>query len=261
MSFSCPDLTLAEMLEAAAQWGYKGLEPRIDAGHAHGIETSLTPAARQAVRQQVAASPVTLCCLASSARFADPDTCGDYLDATRRELDLAADLDIPVLRIFGGHFPDTVDRAAAIDSLAEALATLTDQAEDCDTTLCLETHDAWCNPHHVVQVLEQVNHPRVAANWDVLHPVRTTEMTLAESLAILSPWIRHVHMHDATLAPGRIHYVPIGTGAIDHRQVIRGLQAIAYTGYMSGEWIGYTPWQEHLPDEMARLQQVEANLD
>ena len=57
MSFSCPDLTLTEMLEAAEKFGYGGLEPRIDAGHAHGIETSLTPAEKKAVRQQVADRP------------------------------------------------------------------------------------------------------------------------------------------------------------------------------------------------------------
>ena len=173
---------------------------------------------------------------------------------------MAADLDIPLLRIFGGQFPADMDRDAAVDTLSEALASLTDQAADCNATLCLETHDAWCNPHHVAQVLGQVNHPRVAANWDVLHPVRAEGLTLPESLEILSPWIRHVHMHDATLEPGRIHYVPIGTGAIEHRQVIRGLQSIGYDGYMSGEWIGYTSWQEHLPDEMARLQQIEDDL-
>ena len=261
MSFSCPELTLAEMLDTAENLGYAGVEPRLEAGHAHGIETALTPEERKAVHRQVAYRPVELCCLASSARFADPATCDRNLEAARRELDLTADLGIPALRIFGGQFPDSVDRAEAIDSLAEALTALTGQADACHTTLCLETHDAWCNPHHVAQVLRQVNHPRAAANWDVLHPVRAEGMTLPESLAILSPWIRHVHMHDATLDPGHIRYVPIGTGAIDHQEVIRGLQAMAYTGYMSGEWINYTPWHAHLPDEMARLQQIEARLD
>ncbi len=261
MSFSCPELTLTEMLDAAVQCGYEGLEPRLEAGHAHGVETSLTSAARQIVRRQVAASTVELCCLASSTRFAEPATRDHYRDTIRRELDLAADLEVPIVRIFGGHFPADMERAAAIDDLAEALLALSSQAATCNTTLCLETHDAWCNPHHVAQVLSQVNHARVAANWDILHPVRTAGITLAESLAILAPWIRHVHMHDATLESGRIRYVPIGTGAIAHQDVIQGLRAIAYNGYMSGEWIGYTPWREHLPDERGRLRQIEATLD
>ena len=260
MSFSCPDLTLREMLDAAEKFGYGGLEPRIDAKHAHGIEVSLTQEERNAVCSQVASSSVDLCCLASSARFADPDTCSSNLESTRHELDLTADLGIPLLRIFGGRFPPGMERSEAIDNLSEAFTSLTEQAEDCNTVLCLETHDAWCNPHHIAQVLRQVNHRCVAANWDVLHPVRAEGLSLQESLEILSTWVRHVHIHDATLDPGRINYVPIGTGAIEHSEIIKGLKSIAYDGYMSGEWIGYTSWHEHLPDEMACLLQIESGL-
>ena len=260
MSFSCPELSLTEMLEVAARWGYAGLEPRVDQRHAHGIETSLTATERQAIKAQVADSPVDLGCLASSARYSDPDTVQTHLDATRRELDLAADLGIPALRVFGGQIAEGIGREAAIANLAHHLGTLAEQAAACGVTICLETHDDWCNPHHVVAVLEQVNHPRVAANWDVLHPVRAAGMTLGESMAIMLPWTRHVHMHDADLTPGRIRYVPMGTGSIDHREVLRGLQDHGFEGYMSGEWIGYRPWREHLPSEIRCLRGYEDEL-
>lgn len=260
MSFSCPELALDGMLEAAARWGYAGVEPRLDSGHAHGIETSLSPTERRAVRARVADGPTTICCLAVSARYADPATCADYMESTRRGLELAADLGVPVLRVFGGHFPEDITRGQAIESLSAALSALAGQARACNVAICLETHDAWCDPRHVAQVMQNVNHDHVAVNWDVLHPVRTAGLGIRESLDILQPWIRHVHMHDAQLTPGRIAYAPMGTGAIDHRTVLQGLQAIMYTGYLSGEWIGYSPWQEHLPFEIARLREYEAGL-
>ena len=38
MSFSCPELTLDEMLSMAKEFGYDGIEPRISSNHRHGVE-------------------------------------------------------------------------------------------------------------------------------------------------------------------------------------------------------------------------------
>ena len=38
MSFSCPDLTLDEMLAVAKELGYDAIEPRGVSNHAHGVE-------------------------------------------------------------------------------------------------------------------------------------------------------------------------------------------------------------------------------
>ncbi|MYA03543.1 MAG: sugar phosphate isomerase/epimerase [Caldilineaceae bacterium SB0664_bin_22] len=260
MSFSCPELSLQAMLDTAADLGYAGIEPRVDANHAHGVETSLSPAQRRDVRARVADSAADICCIASSSRYSEPATLEENLAQTRREIALAGDLGVPVLRVFGGQIADGIDRDAAIDNLSAALARVADEAGQAGVTVCVETHDAWCNPHHVAAVLANVNHPAVAANWDVLHPVRAEGMSVAESLVVLGPWIRHVHMHDATLEPGRIQYVPMGTGAIDHREVIQGLREIDYNGCLSGEWIGYSPWQEHLPYEIGQLRRYEADF-
>lgn len=48
---------------------------------------------------------------------------------------------------------------------------------------------------------------------------------------------------------------PIGTGIIDHRLAIDKLVAAGYPGYLSGEWIRWTPAEEHLPQELNTLKQ------
>ncbi len=260
MSFSCSDLTLAEMLAVAAEWGYAGIEPRLDAHHAHGVETSLTRAQRQQVKARVADSPVALACLAVSSRFADPKTAPGHLDNLKRELELAADLGVPTVRVFGGQFPQEVSRDEAIDHVSAALATMAAQAAAGGVALCLETHDAWCHPAHVVQIMEAVNRDSVRVNWDVLHPVRAEGVDLQASFEMLQPWIAHVHMHDAEITPGRLAYAPMGAGDIDHRVVLKALHGMGYAGYLSGEWIGFSPWQEHLPFEISRLRDYEAEL-
>ena len=52
MSFSTPTLSLAATLQAARQYGYEGVEPRLDADHAHGIEATLSTGDRETIRQR-----------------------------------------------------------------------------------------------------------------------------------------------------------------------------------------------------------------
>jgi sugar phosphate isomerase/epimerase len=259
MTFSCPKLPLADVLELATQLGYDGIEPRITAGHAHGIEPELDPAARKAVRDQAARAGIALCCIATSARYADPATAEQNVADTRRFIDLASDLACPRLRVFGGGLGANLSRADAIELVATSLRSLAEHAARRDVTLCLETHDDWCDPRHVASIMKRVDHPAIAVNWDVMHPVRQNLATIDESFDILRPWIRHLHVHDGK--PGDKGFIdaPMGAGQIDHRRVIQRLLEINYDGYISGEWIrwGQTA-EEHLPRELKALRQYEA---
>ena len=99
MSFSWPQASLAQLLSAARTYGYDGLEPRT--GHAHGIDLSASASERVEIRRQAQDSGVALCCLALSCRYTDPADVEQQVDETRRYVDLAADLEIPRLRVFG----------------------------------------------------------------------------------------------------------------------------------------------------------------
>ena len=50
MSFSCPKATLPEALDLVRDSGYGGFEPRVEEGHAHGIEYGMTSAERREAR-------------------------------------------------------------------------------------------------------------------------------------------------------------------------------------------------------------------
>jgi len=245
MSFSTPELTLEQMLSLAARLGYDAVEPRLDAGHAHGVEVAASPAERERIRRTVADSGVALACLATSCRFADPDGREQVVRETLERIDLAADVGAPCIRVFGGQFPDRLSRQEAIEAVAETARAVAGRAGERGVTVCIETHDAWCDPRHVAAVLSAVNHPAVAANWDVMHPVRR-------------PWIRHLHVHDGVSEDGGVRLVPVGAGEIDHRRVIELLLSAGYEGYISGEWIDWEPYEAHLPRELATLKGYEA---
>ncbi len=260
MTFSCPEASLAEALEMAERFGYDGIEPRISTRHGHGIELDIDAAAREAAREQAAASGVALCCLATSCKYADPATAGDQVAGTLRAIDLAADVGAPRIRVFGGQLPKGRTREESVELLVESLKEVADHALERGVTVCLETHDDWCDPSHVAEVVGRVNSPAVAVNWDVMHPVRAGGSTMDAAFETLRPWIEHLHVHDGTRRKDRLKLVPIGEGDFDHKRVIELLLTIDYDGYISGEWINWEPAEMHLPRELAVLKQYESEL-
>lgn len=271
MSFSTPELSLAEMLETAKRFGYDGIEPRLDSNHAHSIEVSLSGKEREAIRKQVEASSIEISCLATSVTYADPSKTKEMIEQSLERIDLAGDLGVPVIRVFGGRInsdlisrllkrnnPEGAVREKAIELVATSLSEVADRAQERSVTVCIETHDDWCDPVYIAEVLKRVNHPSVAANWDIMHPVRTANVSMDDAFQVLKPWIKHLHIHDGSKSSSGM--LPIGTGEIDHRRAVQLLKEINYTGYISGEWINWEPYEVHLPRELATMKQYEAEL-
>lgn len=258
MTFSTPHLTLDEVLALAARLGYDGVEPRIDADHRHGMEIAATAAERASMRRRAEDAGVAIACVATSCRFADPAERATNMARAIEAIDLAAGVGARRIRVFGGPIPAELGRPEAVEGVAGALLSVARRAAARGVTVCLETHDDWCDPRDVAAVLRAVNSPAVGANWDVVHPVRTGLATVDESFEILNPWIAHLHVHDGQAGDGAI--VPIGEGIVDHRRVLALLAALPYDGFLSGEWIGWEPYEVHLPRELATLRAYEDGL-
>lgn len=258
MSFSTPEASLDDMLAIARQYGYSGIEPRLDSKHAHGIEVDLTPQQRCEVKEKINASGIKLSCLATSLSYADPAKTADMILQTHDRIDLAGDLGAPTIRVFGGVFPETISREEATDRVAEALTQIAPHAASRNVIVCLETHDAWCDPLHVAAIMQQVNHSAIAVNWDIMHPIRRGNASMDSAFLALKPWIRHLHIHDG---PGdQSGLLPIGTGAIDHKRALELLKTIDYQGVLSGEWINWEDYRTHLPREIATMKAYEAEI-
>ena len=254
MSFSCPDLDLDGMLSLAERFGYDGIEPRIDSGHRHGVEVDSDHAFRREARKRAEERGVAICCVATSCKMVLRET-----ERTLEAIDLAGDVGAGRVRVFGGRIPEGMGRDEAIEVVAESLRSVADHAAERGVVVCLETHDDWCDPEHVAEVMRRADHPSVGVNWDVMHPVRMGFATMEAVFRALEPWIRHLHVHDGSRKTGKL--VPIGHGDYDHRRVIELLLSISYDGYISGEWINWEdPYEVHLPRELATLRRYESEV-
>ncbi len=262
MTFSCPDLGLRNILALARRLGYDGIEPRAAAKHAHGVEIDAPAVWRADTRRAVADSGVALACIATSLKYADTGSGGRpaRVDETLRYVELARDLGCPRLRVFGGQIPAGVSRESATDAVVACLREVARRAAGSGVTLCVESHDDWCTPRDLARVMELVDSPAIAVNWDIMHPVLTGGVAMAEAWRVLGRWTRHVHAHDGDRIGGNIVHHPIGKGRIDHVTALSLLKAAGYDGFVSGEWIAWEPYETHLPRELAAMKSIEASL-
>jgi hypothetical protein len=67
--------------------------------------------------------------------------------------------------------------------------------------------------------MKKANHPAIAVNWDIMHPVRRSYATIEESFEVLKPWIQHLHIHDGSTQKSLL---PIGEGTLITRVPLNG---------------------------------------
>ncbi|HTD80243.1 MAG TPA: sugar phosphate isomerase/epimerase family protein [Chloroflexota bacterium] len=267
-TLACPSWSIEQVVEAATTLGYDGVELRLLDG------AVIDPGADRAkVEQAVArcrAAGVEVCALDSSCTFnhANPGARQREVSDLLRWIDLAEDLRVPLVRVFGGHArplwptgplpdpgvtdvtPGSGSRAprgmglapeppeVVNDWVIEALSRAAPTAEQAGVTVVLETHDAFSSARRVAAVLDRVDSPRVAALWDSHHPYRTGE-TAQDVIDALGPRIAHVHVKDArrTTPDGSDwQLVLLGEGEVPVREQLQALDRQGYSGYVSVEW-------------------------
>ena len=250
MTSVSPDWTMDEVIAGMKRHGYQGLEPRVEWKHKAGIEADLSQSQRQEIRDRFAAEGLDICCIATSVRMAEPDPKKrqKQIKDLHTYIDLAGDLGCPMVRTFGGSRARNMELLGVVAYVAEGYRAVLTHGEERGVTVLMETHDDWSCSNRVRAVVEGVDHPRLRALWDIMHPARLLERP-EETFEIISRYTAHVHVHDGAYSEdeGRISVCALGEGAIDHRTPIRMLQEAGFDGYVSVEVI-HGPGSEHDAD-------------
>lgn len=259
-TLACPAWPVEQMIGAAQRLGYDALEFRLLDGEV------LDPAADKAKLERAVrltrSAGLDVCAFDTSCRvsYRNPQEQEQTATELAAWIRLAHDLDVPLLRVFGG--PPMIagepppDAATADARAAETLRGAAPDAERGGVTLALETHDAYSSARRVAAVLRQVDSPAVGALWDSHHPYRVGE-TPEDVLAALGARLAHVHIKDARRTPDGSGWdlVLVGEGEVPVRRILALLQDAGYSGYVSVEW--EKKWHPDLAEpEMAIPQHI-----
>ncbi len=235
-TLGCPDWTLETAAAQAAAHGYRGLEIRLLDGEV--IPADLPPERRRAIRETMARYNLQIVGLGLSTRFSSPDPAERQanLALLERYLALANELEVPMVRTFGGNVHPDHTLGETVTWLADALNAAVPAAERYGVDIVLETHDAFCRGADVAKVLARVDSPRIGAIWDVHHPYRMGE-SIEETWQYIGPRVKHVHIKDARRRPdGSWQLVLLGKGEVPCRAAVELLHREGYQGFVSVEW-------------------------
>ncbi|MGH2457239.1 MAG: sugar phosphate isomerase/epimerase family protein [Chloroflexota bacterium] len=257
-TLGCPDWTLEQVAEAAATYGYDGVELRILDGEV--ITPALVRANRDRLRARFDGSGPRIIGLGSSVRLstANPDERADNERTLAEFVELAQELGVPMVRIFGGRISEGDDAEAATRNVADSLNRCAAAAERAGITIALETHDDFSRSAMVAAALARVKSSAIGALWDTHHPYRMGE-TLAEVWSNLASRLVHVHLKDARRRPDDgWDLVLLGEGQVPCREIIRALVLRGYRGYVVAEW--EKKWHPEIADPEVALPQHLAKM-
>lgn len=259
-SLACPGWSIEEAVSAAERYGYAAIEWRLADGAIIGPDASVD--VRRRLREVPATHGIEVACLDSSCQAVQVDAQerAATIEAGRRMLDIAAEIDAPFLRVFGGEVPVHINRASVFDSAAEVLYALGSYGTERGVTVLLETHDAWTNSADVQALLQAVALPACKVLWDTHHTYRFGEAP-ARTLAVLGDTFAYAHVKDSRLSvsdAGAWTYCLLGEGDVPLREICDTLKKSGYTGYLSLEW--EKKWHPEIAEPEIALPQAAAYL-
>jgi len=164
-----------------------------------------------------------------------PDDCWDrnrklFLGAA----EVTAKLGVKYISTHAG-FIDESDPAYA-RKVHDRIKSLADAAAKKKLTLLLETGQE--TAEELRAFLEEIDHPAIAVNFDPANMILYDKGDPIEALHTLGPWIRHLHVKDATRTkqPGTWGAeVPWGKGEVGAKAFINALKEIGFKGAMAIE--------------------------
>lgn len=233
MTFVCPEWDIETIVKFAKGTDYDGVEIRVDVEHKHNVSSKSSAEKRRYVKEIFAIEDIDISCIATSVQLAypEPNKHRENLDAAKANLDLAADLEVPILRVFaGGGIP--VLNVEAAEQISDALDEIGNYSKGSCVCPVLECgHDVIKGASEASEVIKRVKTENFGTLWN------HSEMD-DQTFEVLKDKIKHLHVHDDVLDPYNTNVLSLA----------KRMKSIDYQGYVSLEIIR----GENLPEELIK---------
>jgi sugar phosphate isomerase/epimerase len=241
-TLGCPEWSLEKIAAEAKRMGYDGVELRAspDGNHLRPDEPAESC---EKIRKLFADHGVSIACLMGYTNFAvaDDDTRLKGAGTVESLVNTAASLGCPTVRIFGGDAKGE-PLQAMVDRVVASLTPLAAKAERANVKLAFETHDAWCDPKNLMQVLDRVPSKALGICWDIAN----TSSRSAHDATWQAMKSRVVHVHAKDITGEKHQCVLAGTGDARLAEALAMLRRDGYNGFVSFEW--EKKWQPTIPE-------------
>ena len=254
-TLGAPGWSLERTADNARAYGYAGIDLRLLDGEVITLEA--VRANRLRLKSLFRPEELPISVLATSTRLAtrDPQVRRQTLEEGHSWIDLAAELQVPVIRFFAARTPPELDLDASKQAVGEMLALLGDHAAQSGVKIGVETHDEFASARVVADALKVAPSTSVGAIWDMWHTNRVGESP-AEALAALDGRVINVHLKDARRSGDGWQLSLLGEGDIPVKEGLRQLKQHGYDDFVSVEW--EKKWHPEIPEpEVAFPQHIQ----
>ena len=238
-TLGCPGWNLAKILEEGERLGYAAVELRgIEGEMDLGERPELKGAAIAETKRRFADRGLVISDLGASSRMHEVEAIARaaQLDEGRRFIDLAHELGVPYVRVFGDKLVAGEAKEKTIERVVAGLRALGEHAKGSGVSVLIESHGDFTRSADLKSILTAVNLPTVALLWDAHHTVVLGKESPAETWRALGSFVRHTHLKDSRPDGDGVRYVLTGEGDVPVRETVRVLVEGGYKGYYCFEW-------------------------
>ena len=218
------DWDLPTLIKNLTEAGFDGVELRTT--HTHGVEISLSPAARAEVRKRFEDSPVKIGGLGTTCEYHSPDAAvvRKNIDETKEWVKLAKDLGSPSVKVRPNGLPKEVPEEKTLEQIGKSLRECGMFAEQNGVKIQLEVHGAETSRvPRIRKVLDYGgNHLGVRVCWNS-NQTDLLDGGFEANFKLLKDQIGQIHMRDLYLEE------------YPFRALISNLAAMNFQGYCFAE--------------------------
>lgn len=190
------DMDLETLISACEAASLDAIELRTS--HAHGVEPSLRPEQRAAVRARLSTSSVTLAALGSTCEYhsPDPDTVRANIELTFLFLELARDVGAKGVKVRPNGLPEGVDPEKTVEQIGRALEECAGKARECGVGIFVEVHGGGTSdPRTMRRIMDVCTDPVVGVTWNC-NQSDLVDRSIEETFPLLGGRVKMVHTHD-----------------------------------------------------------------
>jgi sugar phosphate isomerase/epimerase len=218
------DWDLPTLIKSLTDVGLDGVELRTT--HKHGVEITLSPAARAEVRKRFDDSPVKIGGLGTTCEYHSPDPAvvKKNIDETKEWVKLAKDIGSPSVKVRPNGLPKEVPEEKTLEQIGKSLRECGVFAEENGVKIQLEVHGSETSRvPRIRKILDYGgNHPGVKICWNS-NQTDLLDGGFEENFKLLKNQIGQIHMRDLYLEE------------YPFRALITNLVAMNFQGYCFAE--------------------------
>ncbi len=245
-TLGCHEWDLNRIIKGAAEYGYEGVDFR---GYMGEMKLWKVPALSSGAAETLdmfAEAGLEISCLSSDVKmYAMPVDRAKWFDEVCRYVELASNLGVKYIRVFGGD-TGSASMDEALDISAKFLTEATAVARAAEVELVVETHDAWVDSGMLIEAFKVAGFPKGASIlWDVHHPYRMNGEDPDLTWKNIGSLVKYTHWKDSYLeevakegggTESRTQLCLMGKGDIPLRRIMEILVDAGYDGWYTLEW-------------------------